>query len=59
MDYWANFARTGNPNGPHLIEWLEYDEDTKTRMFFDEPMRTAPAANEEKCEFWREQHLWP
>ena len=31
--YWSNFAKTGNPNGPGLPEWPRYD--AKTRPYLD------------------------
>ncbi|XP_064200372.1 fatty acyl-CoA hydrolase precursor, medium chain-like [Anguilla rostrata] len=27
MAYWANFARTGSPNGPGLVHWSQYGPD--------------------------------
>lgn len=32
--YWANFARTGNPNGPGLPEWPGYDARADVLMEF-------------------------
>ena len=28
--YWANFARTGDPNGAGLTQWQPYAESRKT-----------------------------
>ncbi|MGZ3304928.1 MAG: carboxylesterase/lipase family protein [Asticcacaulis sp.] len=40
--YWANFAKTGNPNGPGLAEWPKYDSAGDKIMLFG--MDGAPAA---------------
>ncbi|XP_067276507.1 cocaine esterase-like [Pseudorasbora parva] len=29
MGYWANFIRTGSPNGPDLVHWPVYDQSNK------------------------------
>ncbi|KAF4101307.1 carboxylesterase 3 [Onychostoma macrolepis] len=29
MGYWANFIRTGSPNGPNLVQWPVYDKTNK------------------------------
>ena len=35
QQYWVNFAKTMNPNGPGLPEWPVYEEGKKTVMQFN------------------------
>ncbi|XP_059192031.1 carboxylesterase 3 isoform X2 [Centropristis striata] len=32
MSYWSNFARTGSPNGPGLVNWPQYDRQKQEYM---------------------------
>ena len=41
-DYWTNFAKTGNPNGPGLPVWPRFTEADRQVMH----LKTAPAAGE-------------
>jgi len=34
--YWVNFAKTGNPNGPGLIPWPEWDASGEHYLAFDD-----------------------
>ncbi|XP_061532742.1 carboxylesterase 3 [Phycodurus eques] len=35
MKYWANFVRTGSPNGPGLVAWPQYDRQKQEYMELD------------------------
>ena len=44
--YFVNFVKTGNPNGPGLIEWPAYRADSKyQRMRIDVESRAEPEAD--------------
>jgi para-nitrobenzyl esterase len=47
MSYYTNFARTGDPNGPGLLEWPEYTVDNKERIYFDNRITVAPLTGKE------------
>ena len=50
--YWANFARTGDPNGPNLPKWPRYDKSPDaTTMIFDESPHSAPLPGKAALDF--------
>ena len=48
--YWANFARTGDPNGPGLATWPKYTADSRRVMHLDVTVKDAPEANRARYE---------
>ena len=50
MDYWTNFARTGDPNGPGLPEWPRYDK-TSAVMHLDRETHASPDTTRARYEF--------
>lgn len=54
MDYWTNFAKTGNPNGPGLPEWPRYDKTSKV-LHLDRTSKAEPDTTAARYDFLAQQ----
>ena len=50
MDYWTNFAKHGDPNGPGVPEWPKYGDDREI-LHLNIPITAAPSTVEARYEF--------
>jgi len=48
--YWANFARTGDPNGPGLATWPAYDSQEDSWMTFNPSVEVKTGVRAEKLD---------
>jgi para-nitrobenzyl esterase len=52
--YWTNFAKSGDPNGPGLPAWPQFQPEARNLLVLDEAIRVEPAGMAERCAFWEE-----
>ena len=53
QSYWANFARSGNPNGTGLPEWKPFSPTGRNIQILDVgKVQSEPAQIQERCGFW-------
>jgi para-nitrobenzyl esterase len=50
---WVHFAKTGNPNGPNLPEWPQYDKPDYRYLNYSDRISTESGFREPEIEFCR------
>jgi para-nitrobenzyl esterase len=51
MDYWVNFAKTGNPNRQGLAAWPAYQSKSDLNLEFSDTIRTNKHLFKKECDF--------
>jgi para-nitrobenzyl esterase len=51
MDYWVNFAKTGNPNGKGLAHWPAYKSKSDLNLEFSDTIRPNKHLYKKECDF--------
>lgn len=58
QQYWANFAKTADPNAPGLPYWPPFDRKRATTMEFDHGARLVTTPNLKYINFWERFFEW-
>src|SRR5262249_25212617 len=56
--YWVNFARTGDPNGPGLVDWPAFTPVTERVMQFDTIASVRPTPNMRQLKALDDYYTW-
>jgi len=51
MAYYTNFAKTGDPNEPGLLDWPRFTTEKKEIMYFDLPITVAPISEKDLARY--------
>jgi len=54
--YWANFAKTGNPNGEGLVNWGAYNSNDSKAMILGDKIEFKEHPFKQQLEFWIEYY---
>ncbi|XP_062609504.1 neuroligin-3-like [Saccostrea cucullata] len=52
MDFWSNFAKTGNPNTGQKSLWRSFDMRDKHYLSLDIPLKPGVSLYESRMDFW-------
>ena len=59
MDYWTNFAKTGDPNGPGLAPWPRFvNSAPQTMVLTGDGCHAAPVPSEPALKVLDEYFAW-
>jgi para-nitrobenzyl esterase len=50
--YWINFAKSGDPNGPGLPQWPAFNPSTNSVLYIDKTITTGPVPNQKNYDMW-------
>lgn len=56
--YWANFVKTGDPNGEGLMSWPVYKDGEKTVMYFKNGTSLIETPNKPQLELHEAFYAW-